>query len=54
MPEMLDTIIHQKYGFNKVVDLPYPEALEKIKEKLKQQGFGVLAEIDIRKAMKEN
>ena len=53
MPEMLDTITHQKYGFKKVVALPYPEALEKIKEKLKQQGFGVLAEIDIRKAMKE-
>ncbi len=53
MPEMVDTLIHQKYGFCKVVPLSYAEAVEKAREKLKEQGFGVLAEIDIRKAMKE-
>ena len=33
--------------------LSYERAIEKVKEELRRQGFGVLAEIDIRKAMKE-
>jgi uncharacterized protein (DUF302 family) len=51
--EAVETITRQQYGFTKLVHLPYEEAVEKIKAKLKEQGFGVLAEIDIRKAMKE-
>lgn len=46
-------ITRQKYGFSKVVPLSYDRTVERVKEKLKEQGFGVLAEIDIRKAMKE-
>lgn len=42
-----------KYGFIKVVPYGYEEAVEKTKAALKEQGFGVLAEIDIRKALKE-
>ncbi len=42
-----------KYGFIRSVDLPYEQALERIKATLKEQGFGVLAEIDVRKAMQE-
>ncbi len=41
------------YGFVKSVDLSYDEAIERIKAALKEQGFGVLAEIDVAKAMKE-
>lgn len=47
------TITRQKYGFSKVVPLGYDRAVERVKEELRKEGFGVLAEIDIRKAMKE-
>lgn len=46
-------ITRQKYGFSKVIPLEFGPAIERVKEQLKQEGFGVLAEIDIRKAMKE-
>lgn len=41
------------YGFGKKVDLPYEQAVERTKEVLKTQGFGVLTEIDVKKTMKE-
>jgi len=47
------TITRQKYGFSKVVPLAYEPVLQRVKDELKKEGFGVLAEIDIRKAMKE-
>jgi len=47
------TITRQRYGFSKIVPFGYDRAVEKVKEELKKEGFGVLAEIDIRKAMKE-
>jgi uncharacterized protein (DUF302 family) len=47
------TITRQKYGFSKIVPLEYDRAVERVKEELKKEGFGVLAEIDIRRAMKE-
>ncbi len=53
MLEALDTITRQGYGFSRVISLPYEDAVKQIKEKLKEQGFGVLAEIDVRAAMKE-
>lgn len=34
------------YGFGRVVDLPYEQALQRMREGLKEQGFGVLTEID--------
>jgi uncharacterized protein (DUF302 family) len=47
------SITRQKYGFSKIVPFGYDRAVERVKEELKKEGFGVLAEIDIRKAMKE-
>lgn len=47
------TITRQKYGFSKIIPLAFGPALERVTEQLKQEGFGVLAEIDIRRAMKE-
>ena len=46
-------ITRMKYGFSKVIPFAFGPAVERVKEQLKQEGFGVLAEIDIRKAMKE-
>src|SRR6185436_17348168 len=44
---------HSKYGFSKTVDLPYKEAVEKARVALKEEGFGVLCEIDIKEKLKE-
>lgn len=42
-----------RYGFSKTVALPFEEAVEKTREALKSEGFGVLSEIDIREKLKE-
>jgi uncharacterized protein (DUF302 family) len=41
------------YGFGVKTSLPYAEAVERTKAALKEQGFGVLCEIDVQKTMKE-
>lgn len=42
-----------KYGFSKTLGIPYEEAVEKAKAALKEEGFGVLCEIDIKEKLKE-
>ncbi|TAK33470.1 MAG: DUF302 domain-containing protein [Chloroflexota bacterium] len=49
MPRLVTT----PYGFGKEINLPYDQAVERTKAALKEQGFGVLTEIDVRKTMKE-
>lgn len=44
---------HSKYGFSKTVDVPYEEAVEKTRTALKEEGFGVLCEIDIKEKLKQ-
>ncbi len=41
------------YGFGTEVSWPYAEAVERTKAALKEQGFGVLTEIDVKKTLKE-
>ncbi len=41
------------YGFGTKVSWPYAEAVERTKAALKEQGFGVLTEIDVKKTLKE-
>lgn len=41
------------YGFGVNVDLGYPDAVEQTKTALKEQGFGILCEIDVKQVMKE-
>ena len=42
-----------KYGFSKSLDLTYEEAIEKTRAALKQEGFCVLTEIDLKEKLKE-
>ena len=41
------------YYFNKTVDITFDEAIEKVTEELKKEGFGVLSEIDVTAALKK-
>lgn len=41
------------YGFGQETKLPYEEAVAKTMAALKEEGFGVLTEIDVRKTLKE-
>jgi len=40
------------YNNNKIVNCSYEEAIEKVTEKLKKEGFGVLTEIDVKETLK--
>jgi len=44
---------HSDYGFSRTVDVPYEGAVEKVRAALKEEGFGVLSEIDIQAKLKE-
>ena len=41
------------YGYKRVVQLSFKNANVRIRESLKEQGFGVLTEIDVRSTLKE-
>ena len=40
------------YGFGATLALPYAQALERTRAALKDKGFGVLTEIDVKQTMK--
>jgi uncharacterized protein (DUF302 family) len=42
-----------RYGFRKVLNRPYEEVVAEVTEALKQEGFGILTEINVRDKMKE-
>jgi len=41
------------YGFHATINGPFDAALQRVLDALKAEGFGVLSDIDIQKAMKE-
>lgn len=41
------------YSFSKTVGLSFEEALEKVTEELKKEGFGILTEIDVKATLKK-
>ena len=41
------------YGITKVVDLPYQQAVDKVTDALKAEGFGVLATINVQETLKQ-
>ncbi len=41
------------YYFAKTIALPFEEAVERVKAELKNEGFGVMTEIDVRKTLQD-
>lgn len=41
------------YGFGTTLDITYDDAVTRVKEALKAEGFGVLTEIDVRQTLRE-
>jgi uncharacterized protein (DUF302 family) len=42
-----------KYGFSKITDYSFEQAIEKVTEELKKEGFGVLTTIDVKDTLKK-
>ena len=42
-----------KYGFSKTTDYSFEQAIEKVTEELKKEGFGVLTTIDVKETLKK-
>jgi uncharacterized protein (DUF302 family) len=41
------------YYFSKEVEMPFDQALAKVTDELKKEGFGILTEIDVRATLKK-
>jgi len=41
------------YHFSKIVDISFEEAILKVTEELKKEGFGILTEIDVKATLKK-
>jgi len=42
-----------QYGFSKTTDYTFNQAIEKVTEELKKEGFGVLTSIDVKDTLKK-
>ena len=41
------------YGYKKQVELTYDDTVEKVREELKKEGFGLLTEIDVKATLRK-
>ena len=44
---------HMSYYFSRKVNIPYDEAISRVTEELKKEGFGILTEIDVKETLKK-
>jgi uncharacterized protein (DUF302 family) len=42
-----------KYGYTKQINLNFDETIEKVREELPKEGFGILTEIDVKETLKK-
>jgi len=42
-----------QYYFNKTLDISFDEAVKKVTEELKKEGFGILTDIDVQNTLKK-
>ncbi|MCK5451724.1 MAG: DUF302 domain-containing protein [Candidatus Omnitrophica bacterium] len=42
-----------QYSFNKILDMSFDDALKRVVDELKKEGFGVLTDIDVQKTLKK-
>ena len=42
-----------KYGFTKTTNYTFEQAIEKVTEELKKEGFGILSTIDVKETLKK-
>ena len=42
-----------EYGFGRDLDEPFQVVVERVREALRAEGFGVITEVDVRKTMKD-
>ncbi len=45
--------VQESYGFGKTIPFAYDEAIEKVTAALKEQGFGILTQIDVKETLKK-
>lgn len=45
-------MMSSNYGFGKTVDMDFDQALTRVTEELKKEGFGILTEIDVKATLK--
>lgn len=50
---MSETLKHKGYTYRRALALPYEETVQRVTAALKEEGFGVLTEIDVRATLKE-
>lgn len=48
----MTTMANTAYAFRAKLDVPYEQAIEKVTAALKEEGFGVLTEIDVKATLK--
>ncbi len=49
----MSAVDHERYGFSVQTERTYDDAVLRVKASLKEQGFGILSEIDVAKTLKE-
>jgi uncharacterized protein (DUF302 family) len=42
-----------KYYFSKILEVPFDEAVTRVTEELKTEGFGILTDIDVKETLKK-
>lgn len=49
---MAPSLVRHRYGFGRTVPYEFDAAIQRVKEELQQEGFGVLTSIDVKETMK--